>query len=109
MSRTETHIGKLVPTGLTMNEYIHTLPPKKRPNQDDLSWMTLEEWFQDKYHDKILILDGNVWKIEDKDLTDEDVSFSIKSSDGSIDYVVQYYNGCTSFEEAIKEAIKHGN
>lgn len=68
------------------------------------SW---EEQIKDELDDELLVVKGNLYKIvSDIENNDEDIFYANKNEDGSISYVVSYYNGGCGFGEAIETAIE---
>lgn len=68
------------------------------------SW---EEMLCDELYKKYVIHNENVYEVVEqrsRDM-DDDVFEAIENSDGSISYVVRYYNGGCSFDEAIGYAL----
>ena len=107
MSQTEIHIGTLSPTYETLEDYVNKLPAIKRPTEDDTSWQSLEDWAADVLHGKIHIIDDYVWVVKDTSLdSDDDLYRSTKNPDGTITYVLKYYNGGCSWNEALEESLK---
>ena len=106
MSETEHTKGKLVPTGKTVEEYLGDVYLK--------SWHTdLEEYFQDEYYEKAVLINGYVFEVESKIIEPyEDIFEAELNDDGSYNFEVKYYNGGCGFNEAIEEALdncKDGN
>lgn len=68
---------------------------------------TWEEMLCDELYEKYVIHNEDVYKVVEKRSrnTDYDVFEAIENSDGSISYVVMYYNGGCSFDEAIGYAL----
>ena len=63
----------------------------------------LGDSFYKEYH----VHGGELYKIEKEDVDDyEDVFYAHKNDDGTIGFVVKYYDGGCCLEEALEEAIK---
>lgn len=107
MSRTEHHHGTLRDTGLTVSAFILTLPQDKQPDSDDLSWRSVEEWFNEEYYKKALVIDDTVWVADNKAIEDLDSGIfdAEMQEDGSYTYTLQYYNGGCCWEEALLSAL----
>ena len=106
MSNKEYHVGTVKNTELGIPEYINTLPQNQRPDPAHLGWMSIEDWFQENMYGFAILIDGEVWTIQDKDLYIDDSIFDVtKLPDGSYAYTLQFYNGGCSFEEALLSAL----
>ena len=67
---------------------------------------TWEEMLCDEFYKKYVIYNEDIYEVvELKDRCNRDVFEAIENSDGSISYVVMYYNGGCSFDEAIGYAL----
>jgi len=118
MSNYETHKGILRPTELVkedlVKEYLKDysgtfkwiLNDKKRVQDGKpLQEGTINEYFYDDIDDYTEI-NGKIYKIEDIRFDDDDL-FEIKENpDGSLEYLVRFYNGGCGFEEALDYASK---
>jgi len=110
MSQTETHVGKLlkiVPICQTVEAWCKSYCDKEgiemKPYYD--SW---EECFCDEYRNKFIIYKNNIYKIiKDVDLDGDDVYHANLNSDGTINYVVSFYNGGCGFSEALGYALEN--
>jgi len=104
MSEQESHIGK---AKLLIGETPESLCEKLgiRKTMDSLS---AREMIYDNYREKYIIdKNNNVYEIiGDKDLSYNNIYYATKKEDGTIEYVLSYYNGACSFSEAFEEAIK---
>ena len=100
MSQTERHIGKLKPTGRSVDHYVSD---NKIPSYYDIN----QEYFDDVYSEKAYSIKGIVYEVETKDVEGEDIATSKLNSDGTIDFHVKFYNGGCSFNEAIEDALKN--
>ena len=99
MSDTEHHIGRLTPTGQSVEHYVKgcDIPSYYESNQ---------EYFDDAFQGKAYSIGGIVYEVETKDIEGEDIATSSRNDDGSIDFQVKFYNGGCSFNEAIEDALK---
>jgi hypothetical protein len=88
MSQEKHYQGKLVPTGLTLEQWN---PDIDHPCESDT---------------EIAIVKGLVYLVEDKmDFSEDGDIFHITpNQDGSYDFEVKYYNGAMGFHEAIEIA-----
>lgn len=67
----------------------------------------IKDSFYDKFYDDYVVVGDDMYHVENRvDLREEDVFESFENEDGSIDFLVQYYNGGCSFGEAVEEALK---
>lgn len=107
MSRQEFHIGKLKSTGLDLTEWMfqnQDLVEDYYKGQNDL-----REIFYNGLkcgYDKYVLLDGyEIYEVV-KDVEQEDYDiFQMKANhDGTLDYVVSFYNGGCSLSEALQYA-----
>ena len=98
MSEMKHYKGKLIPTGKTVEEYFEGV---EIPSY----YETLDEYLEDS-SSKLKLVNGQVFKVERYLYEDIDNIYeSTKNEDGSIDFHVKYYDGGTSFGEALSEAL----
>ncbi len=97
MSETEINKGKLNPTGKTVEQYMNG---KEIPDYCD----SLEEAFVDLFYRKAYCYKGFVYEIELEGYEDDDIFESSKNEDGSINFLLKYYNGGCGFSEALDYA-----
>jgi hypothetical protein len=112
MSQTEAHIGRLVPVLANEDESRDDLMKKVlvglgRPLSDpDDIYTDLRSWFDEATEYKYLFHQGNLWKIEDKELDDgQDINIANLNIDGTVSYVSTFYNGGTYLNEMLREAL----
>lgn len=68
---------------------------------DWLSTLTLD------YQDKFAFVGDKLYEMMDyKDISDEDICDASRNSDGSISFVVRYYNGGCGFDEVLEDAVE---
>lgn len=107
MSYTELHVGTLVPITINSEEfaeyYINNITKIGLGNCD-----TYLERLLDEYYDKFVMLNNRLYNIFDNNITDN-YSYHESNKDGSISYVIQFYNGGASFIEALKNEIEDGS
>lgn len=62
----------------------------------------------DPYPEKVVKVHGECWEIiEDSQEEDyEDLSIMMPNSDGTFDYIMQFYNGGTCLSEMLENKIK---
>lgn len=68
------------------------------------SW---EELVLDEAYEECAVVDDELFLVENKKrvFNEQDVFHASKNQDGSLDFEVLYYNGGTSFNEAIERAL----
>jgi hypothetical protein len=104
MSDEELHIGKVkeldIPDGLTCAQIKDILCVRGfKVSEAEL----VEGYIEDE---RLVYINGKLFEVlEDKNFEYSDVSFATKNSDGSISYVLKFYNGGTCFNEMIEEAV----
>jgi len=106
MSETETNIGKLIPVqlleGETNEDYAKRI---LKGVKNEYNNNFLECLLQDGYREYILYNDV-LYRTENKRYGEGgDVFQAFRQDDGSIDYVLTYYNGGCSFNEAMEYAL----
>ena len=103
MSETEINKGKLKPTGKTIEQY---MDGKEIPDY----YESIEDAFNDVHHKDAYCYNGVVYEVELEDYEDHDDIFDAsKNEDGSIDFLLKYYNGGCGFSEALDYATKKLN
>ena len=109
MSETETHVGKMKPmvvNGATVEERCEDACKRLGLTRDKYhdSW---EECLSDEGYRKVYQHNGVIYEIiEDKRLDDEDIAEASRNADGTVNFVLSYYNGGASFDEALNSAMK---
>lgn len=112
MSETECKVGTLMEIplaeGETIEDVIMQLLTEEQRNKIDTSYDgNVMACFRDNYYEEYIIYDGKLYRVDMKvEKWGEDIFHATHRQDGDIDFVVQYYNGSCSFEEAINEALK---
>lgn len=101
MSETAHYKGKLTPTGKTIAEYVEN------------DWFQCgdydneESYFNDKYYDAAIEVDGQVYEVEKKNIDAfDDIVIATKNEQSGFDFELRYHNGGGSFDEMIKQAIR---
>lgn len=108
MSDTEVHKGKLIPmvlSGVTMEQRAKSACKKfgwKKKGYN--SW---EESLRDNGYKKIFIRDRVIYEVQDEELDPYGFSCVDINKDGSLDYVVMFYNGGGSFDEVLELAVNY--
>lgn len=106
MSETECNTGKLIPVSLlegeTNEQYAFNLLGGKK---DEYNKTYLDQLLDDGYREWYLYK-GVLYRVEnDRDVDSGDIFQATRNADGSINYVLQYYNGGCSFTEAMDNAL----
>jgi len=110
MSRTETITGKIKPfpmiDGETKDQYIIRFADSiGRKIGFDTTPDPYE--FGELFNDEALMIGDTIYSIINKTEHDEgDICHASKNEDGTIDFVLQFYNGGTYFEEMLDDALK---
>ncbi len=111
MSETEIHTGKLTKYMLPdNNEHLaRDLCVKRGIEKDEYydNWIDVLKG----ECDDVLFINGIFYQVDDTgDVKgDEDIAKATENPDGTISYLVKYYNGGCGFGEAIEEALKNLN
>jgi fibronectin type 3 domain-containing protein len=108
MSRTEHHIGKLIPVELTgtVEETCKKILQEMGIKHEDY-YSSFREQLEDEGYKKYFITDNAIYKVESEAQDpDADIAKAKKNEDGSIDFEVKFYNGGCGFSEALEYAIK---
>lgn len=110
MSETVLNIGKLILVELADGESIEQYAEKISEGEKEKYHETfLEQLLSDHYDEYVLsnrILYHNECEIDENG---GDIFEATKNEDGTINYIVQYYNGGCCFSEAIGYALKKLN
>lgn len=110
MSEMEAHKGKLVPmtlNGVTMEERAEDACKQLGLEWDDdyhNSWL---DCLNDQGYRKAFVGGDIIYKVEDVVLDPFGFTEAFKNDDGTIDYVVLWYNGGAGFDEVIASAIEN--
>jgi len=110
MSETETHIGTLTPVKQEANESLQDVALEILK----IKGVTLFdrgsdfiELFREECYDDYALIDKKFYQVKTKKTScGDDIYHARKNDDGTIDFVVQFYNGGFTLEEALEEAVK---
>lgn len=106
MSKQETHVGKIKPTGLSLVEWMFEnqhLVTEHYKGQDDL-YEIFYSGLSCGYN-KFIHIDDEVWEvIQDKEYDDYEILEMTSNFDGTFNYILSYYNGGCGFSEAMQYA-----
>ena len=110
MSDYEQHIGRAIPVQSEVNESLEdmakrvlvTMGETELPSYHD----TYVEYLADHCYKEYALVNGVLYKLEEEEIDSyDDIYYAKKNSDGSINYVLRYYNGGCGFDEAFEDAI----
>jgi len=107
MSETEILIGELRPVEMQGDVEATAKKILKAKGKDKESWNNtyraeLEDWGYRKY----FITEKEIFKVEiARDDPYEDIYYATSNSDNTVSFVLKYYNGSCSFNEAMEAAI----
>jgi len=110
MSEEEFCVGKLIPLefiGFTLDESLEKLANDNEWEVEDNDFM---EAFEENGYREYIIIKDKIYKViyDNKDSYDSFFQ-ATKNNDGSISFILKFYNGGCSFSEAIEEAMKKNN
>lgn len=105
MSYDELHIGKLFPIEDNPEEYAKRYLTQCRVKFDNNFKCYLDQLL-DNFYDSFIMLNNKLYIKEDIECESPYTSWHKKCSDGSIDYVVGFYNGGCSLNEALEYEIQ---
>ncbi len=109
MSQTETHFGKLrkVELTTTIEEFCKQKCNEKGITELPSYTSSWEEQFRDSFDEKFFIWENEIWEaIEHVEESDGDIDVMIPNEDGTITFVMQFYNGGTCLSEMIEDGLK---
>ncbi len=106
MSEQETITGKLKPTGMTLEQVMRDVEFPSYYDKDNHG--DVKELFSDKFYREKILIKGMVYDVEEAANADAgDIYQANSTSSGDIEFVLSYYNGGCSFDEAIQTALKN--
>ena len=114
MSQTETHFGKLrkveIPQGQTLEQWcrekceVEGYPEIATYNDN---WL---EQFRDVFHEKYFFVGNEIWEAFDHHETEDDDIYHLQENeDGTLTFIMQFYNGGTCLTECIEESLENLN
>jgi hypothetical protein len=112
MSHTETHFGKLrkVELNTTLEEWCKQKCNEKGITEISSYYDNWIEEFRDSSYEKFFIYNNEVWEAIEHIESDNDyVDVMIPNQDGTITFVMQFYNGGTCLSEMIEDGLKKLN
>jgi hypothetical protein len=108
MSDYEQHIGKL--KEIEIEESLETTCKEIMENKELPSYCSsYKEFLFDEKYDDYIVADDKLYKVvESQDIESyDDIMYAEENNDGTISFVVRYYNGGSGFGDAIGEALKN--
>lgn len=112
MSRTETHFGKLRKVDLqdkTIEQFFQEKCNENSITTIDKYYNTWKETFFDNVsYKKYFVVGEDVWEaFEHTELEDgDDVEIITSNEDGTLSFIMQFYNGGTCLSEMIEDGLK---
>ena len=109
MSETEIVKGKLIPVDQGKSESLidvcKRICDKFGVTGETFDGYDYDELMRDELYNKAVVINNIVYLIESKSFNYEDIFEAEKNDDGSINFLVKFYNGGCGLEEAIEEAV----
>ena len=110
MSQTETHVGRLMKVdkldSTTPEEWCEEYCKENGCLSLDQYYDTWEGYFNDEYSGEFITHKNDIYRIiKDTKCCGDDIFHASKNENGTIDYILNYYNGGCGFSEAIEEAL----
>ena len=111
MSQTEVHVGKLLKIDTTSYQTVESWCKEyciRNGIQMRSYYESYEECFSNECSKEFIICNNNVYKIiKNMECDGDDIYHASVNEDGTIDYVLSYYNGGCGFNEAIECALEN--
>lgn len=112
MSQVDSYIGRLIPVdlnGKTVEEWIQKkINTTEKPDYNETWVFALQEWLFVTNSDEDFILDENtgiLYEIIAKKVDPDNFIELTKNSDGTIDFVTNFYNGGTDLYEVLQDGF----
>jgi hypothetical protein len=115
MSKTELHIGKLRKVELKPDQSLENFYKEKLKEigitelrKYDNDW---EDAFKDEFQEKYFIVNDVIWEaFEHDEKDDSDDIYELKPNpDGTLSFIMKFYNGGTCLSECIEEELEKLN
>lgn len=104
MSDVEAYKGRVTTTNKTLHEFMEGV---KFPTwYDKNNWYDVYEYFCDLYNREYVLIGKTVYKVSKAPFDPESISEFEENEDGSIDFMVSFYNGGVSFGEVIERGVE---
>ena len=106
MSYTETHFGKAIKLEMPKDkeEWAENTLKELKIERDDYYDTAFEQITEEG---KYVVVDEQLYLIEDTELDEEGICRGTTDADGNINYVAQFYNGGAGFTEVIEEILRN--
>lgn len=107
MSQQEMHIGTLTEVKLDVNQTMNDLMMKIMDDQNityDQKY-SVESYFSDGSIDGYYFYKDTMYKVADNEYNDDDICLATKNENGTISFVLSFYNGGTDFNEMLGDAL----
>lgn len=110
MSRTETHFGKLRKISLkdkTIEEFFQVKCNEKSIDNIDKYYDTWKEtYFDNVSYEKFIVIKDDIWEVfEHVECNEDDVDIITTNEDGTLSFIMQFYNGGTCLTEMLEEGL----
>jgi len=112
MSYTEIHLGKLKKVELKENYTLEDCFKEKLSEKGILDlpghYSNWEECFKDQFNEKYFVVGDSIWEaIEHQEIEDDGDIYDLKeNSDGTLSFVMKFYNGGTCLSECLEEELE---
>jgi hypothetical protein len=111
MSQTETHFGKLrkveIPQGQTLEQWCEAKCKELGVNEISSYNKTWHEELREEGYEKYFFVKDEVWEAFDHvETEDGDIYHLQPNEDGTLTFVMQFYNGGTCLTECIEEELE---
>jgi hypothetical protein len=110
MSEMETHVGKLRKVQRNEGQSVEDWCRERCEADGEFElhsfYNSFKEFFMDNHYDEFFSVDDEIWEISDhKELDDDDIYEMIPNPDGTVSFVMRFYNGGTCLAECIEEGL----
>ena len=110
MSENETHVGRMIKLDFPdecitwKDKFIHLQKKGYEFKDYDID----NEWIGGESEGSTISANGDFYQIiKSKDFDYEDIYEASHNEDGTVSYVLKYYNGSCGFQEALEEALNN--
>lgn len=104
MGHIELHNGTLIPLDMDPEEYAKIFIEDEGIGLGDCD--TYLERLLDEYYNRFILIGKRLYIKKDINFGEDNISWHKVNPDGSIDYIVQFYNGGCCLDEAIKYEVE---
>lgn len=103
MSETKLYTGILSPVNSTPLQLLR----ERGISEEEINSDKIEYIFEEHFYETHIILDGKVYKFDEKNETDYlDMCKIVTDTDGKVYYTAIFHNGGTCLSEVLEEAFK---